>query len=71
MATITVTAYAIATFITENRVVMPTITAATAPRATQQQCRGQQLTATGTHLWQHKVEKKPLKWHNRSDDLGK
>ena len=51
--------------------VMPMITAATAPRATQQQCRGQQLTATGTHLWQHKVEKKPLKWHNRSDDLGK
>ena len=51
------------------KTVMP-ITAATAPRATQQQCRGQQLTATGTHLWQHKVEKKPLKWHNRSDDLG-
>ena len=30
---------------------MPTITAATAPRATQQQCRGQQLTATGTHFF--------------------
>ena len=34
------------------KTVMP-ITAATAPRATQQQCRGQQLTATGTQQWQH------------------